>query len=274
MPNIHPTALVDDAAVIADDVTIGPYCVIEADTEIGPGCRLAAHAIIRRHTSLGERNDVDSFCVLGGLPQDLKFDPDTVTHLRIGNGNRFREGVTISRGSKAGGATTVGDDGYWMANSHAGHDATIGDHVILANAALVAGHATIHDRVILSGGVVVHQFTWIGEMVMTQGISGFGCHVPPFTLVAEVNNVVGLNAVGLRRNPEISDEDRRQIKRAFRLTYDEGQTPAKALAELDTWTDISPAAKRYREFLRKVLEAEPPYQRGLCPMRNRRGRRG
>ena len=274
MPNIHPTAIVDSGAKIADDVKIGAFCVVEADTEIGPGCEIMQHAVIRRYTTMGECNLVDSFCVLGGLPQDLKFDPATPTYLRIGKGNRFREGVTISRATKAGGATVVGDLGYWMAASHAGHDSTVGDNVILANGAAVGGHATIGERVILSGGVMVHQFCWIGEMVMTQGQAGASCHVPPFTLLANINGMIGLNSVGLRRNGRISDEDRRQVKLAFHLTYDTGQTAAKALAEMDTWADISPAALRYREFIRKVLTARPPFKRGLCPLRRGRKRTG
>jgi UDP-N-acetylglucosamine acyltransferase len=274
MPIIHPTAIVDSGAKIADDVKIGAFCVVEADTEIGPGCELMQHAVIRRYTTMGEGNLVDSFCVLGGLPQDLKFDPATRTHLRIGKGNRFREGVTISRATRPLGATVVGDFGYWMANSHAGHDATIGDNVILANSAAAGGHVTLGDRVILSGGAMVHQFCWVGEMVMTQGLAGLTCHVPPFTLVANISGMIGLNSVGLRRNPQITDEDRRQIKRAFHLTYDAGQTAAKALAEMDTWADISPAALRYREFIRAVLTAEPPFKRGLCPLRRLRGRAG
>ena len=110
MSKIHPTALVDPTARIADDAVIGPYCIIEADTEIGPGCKLASNVIIRRYTSMGANNTLDSFCVLGGLPQDLKFDPASETYLRIGSGNQFREGVTISRGSKPGVSTTVGDN--------------------------------------------------------------------------------------------------------------------------------------------------------------------
>ncbi len=271
MPTIHSTAIIDSGAKIADDVKIGPFCIVEADTEIGPGCELGPQVIIRRYTFMGEGNSVDAFCVLGGLPQDLKFDPATPTYVRIGKGNRFREGVTISRATKPGGATVIGDLGYWMAGSHAGHDATIGDNVIMANGTAAAGHATLGDRVILSGGTMIHQFCWVGEMVMTQGNAGFSCHVPPFTLVADINGMIGLNSIGLRRNPQITDEDRRQVKQAFHLTYDSGQTAGKALAEMDTWTDIKPAASRYREFLRKVLTAEGPFRRALCPLRRGRG---
>ncbi|MHC4294631.1 MAG: acyl-ACP--UDP-N-acetylglucosamine O-acyltransferase [Planctomycetota bacterium] len=269
MPKIHPTAIVHPEARIADDVEIGPYCVIESDVEIGPGSVLREHVVIRRYVTMGKGNLVDAHTVLGGEPQDLKFDPETVTCLRIGDGNVFREGVTISRGTAANHATIVGDRTYWMAQSHAGHDAIIADEVILANGAAVGGHATIGRKVFLSAYVVVHQFVWVGEGVMSQGITGISAHIPPFTLVVDVNRIVGLNVVGMRRNPELTSEDRKQIKEAFRLTYRSGLAPSKALAEMDGCTDWGPAAGRFRDFIREVVTAEAPYDRGLCPMRKR-----
>ena len=127
MATIHSTALVDPAAKLADDVEIGPYCLVEADVALGPGTVLRPHAIVRRYTTLGSGNFVDSFAVLGGLPQDLKFKPDTVSFVRIGDNNVFREGVTVSRATGEGHATTVGSGTYWMTGSHAGHDATVHD---------------------------------------------------------------------------------------------------------------------------------------------------
>ena len=109
-------------------------------------------------------------------------------------------------------------------------------------------------------------------MVFLQGNSGATAHVPPYTLMAGVNNIVSLNAVGLRRSPEISDEDRRQVKEAFRLTYRAALRPGQALEKMDAWDDISPAAEKFREFVRKVIDAKPPFNRGLCPHRPHRRR--
>jgi UDP-N-acetylglucosamine acyltransferase len=272
MARVHPTAVVDPTARLAADAVVGPFCVVEADVEIGAGTELRPHAIVRRYTTLGAGNLVDSFAVLGGLPQDLKFGLDTVTGLRVGDGNVFREGVTISRATKPGTATIVGNNTYWMTGSHAGHDATVEDNVILTNNASVGGHATVARRTILSANVGVHQFCWVGEMVMFGGQGGASTHVPPFVLMGYgVNNLVGLNSVGLRRAPDITEEDRRQVKNAFRLTYRAGLTPAMVVAEMDAWTDISPAAVKWREFLRKVLSAERPHKRALCPHRRATG---
>lgn len=269
MADIHPTAIVDQSAKLADDVTVGPFCIVEGDVEIGPGTVLRHHVVVRRHTTLGTNNSLDAFVVLGGEPQDVKFAPDTVSYLRIGGDNVFRESVTISRATTPGGATTVGNGTYWMANSHAGHDATIGDGVTLANGALVAGHATVGPRTILSGGVMIHQYTWVGEMVMSRGRAGVGQHVPPFVMFAGVNSVAGLNLVGLRRAEHISAEDRKQIREAFDITYRSKLTPSQALESMDACTDWGAPAGRFRDFVRKAIAAEPPYDRGLCPMRGR-----
>jgi UDP-N-acetylglucosamine acyltransferase len=267
MPNIHPTAIVCPKAELAADVEIGPYCVIESDVRIGPGCRLAEHVIIRRFTTLGANDIVDAFTVLGGLPQDLKFSPSAVSYLRIGDGNVFREGVTISRATKEGGATIVGNNTYWMAGSHAGHDSTVCDGVILVNGSSVAGHAVIGPRAILSSHVGVHQFCWVGEMAMIQGNAGLSMHLPPYTVAAMGLNLVGgLNVVGLRRAKDLTDKDRAEIHEAFAITYRRGLPRKKALAEMEARTEWGPAAGKFRDFVRQVLEARKPYNRGLCKL--------
>lgn len=270
MPKIHPTAIVHREAVLADDVEVGPYCIIEPDVSIGSGTRLAENVIVRRYTTVGKNNSIDAFTVLGGPPQDLKFDARTRTFLRIGDGNVFREGVTISRATDEGSATVVGNRTYWMAGSHAGHNAVIEDEAVLVNGSGVGGHATVGRRAILSGNAMVHQFCWIGEMVMTQGQAGLSMHAPPYTMICDINRLIGLNAIGLRRCKDLSDEDRRQISEAFRLTYRTGMTPAAALEKMDACTDWGAAAGKFRDFVRRVLAAGKPYNRGLCPLRPRR----
>ena len=272
MPRIHPTAIVDPEAHLANDVVVGPHSVVEGGARIGPGTVLREGVVVRRYTTLGAGNLVDAYTVLGGEPQDLKFDPATVSHLRIGDGNVFREGVTISRATGAGNETRVGSRTYWMAGAHAGHNATVEDGAILANGCAVGGHATVGAAAILSAHVGIHQFCWVGERVMSQGHAGVSTHVPPYVLIAgDINCVAGLNTVGLRRAPDLTDEDRRQIKEAFCLTYRAGLTPAKALERMDACTDWREAASKFREFLRKVVTAVKPFNRGLCPLRRRRG---
>jgi UDP-N-acetylglucosamine acyltransferase len=269
MTKIHPTSTVDPTAKLAEGVEIGAYAVVEADVEIGAGTVLRPHAVIRRYTSLGQGNLVDSFATLGGDPQDFKFDPATISYVRIGHNNTFREGVTISRATGEGAATTVGNHTYWMANSHAAHNCTIHDDAVLANGALLSGHCIIGRGAIISGNSAIHQFCWIGESVMFQGMTGINMHVPPYVVCADINNVVTLNAVGLRRRPDISPEDRKQIKEAFKITYRSGMNTTQALEEMDARKDWGVAAGRFREFIRQVLNAERPYNRGLCPRLSR-----
>jgi UDP-N-acetylglucosamine acyltransferase len=271
MPNIHATAIVDPKAGLAADVEVGPYCIVEPDVTIGAGTRLRSHVVLRRYTTLGADNLVDYGCVFGGEPQDFKFDPSTVTHLRIGDNNVFREAVTISRATEPGGATVVGNNTYWMVGSHAGHDCTVEDNVILVNNAGLAGHATVQQKALLSGHVIVHQFCWIGEMVMTEGGAAIRSHVPPYTLVVGRNRIFGLNVVGLRRAKNLTGEDRNQIKEAYGITYRSKLNAEAALAKMDECTDWGEAAGKFREFVRRVVNAKKPYDRGLCPARARAG---
>jgi UDP-N-acetylglucosamine acyltransferase len=269
MAKIHPTAIVHPTAVLADDVEIGAYSLVEADVVIGRGSVMREHAALRRYTTLGQNNIVDSHAVLGGDPQDLKFDPRTVSYLRVGDNNIFREGVTISRGTGGGEATIVGNRTYWMMASHAGHNAVVEDDTLLVNGAALAGHTVLGRGAILSAHVVVHQFCWVGEGAMSQGNSATSMHIPPFTLFAGANRIVSLNVIGLRRSKEITEEDRRQIREAFDLTYRSNLTVSDALRAMDERTEWGAAAARFRDFVRRVISARPPYKRGLCPMRRR-----
>lgn len=270
---IHATAVVDEHAELGDGVSIGPGAVVEADVSVGEGCEIMAGAVIRRYTSLGPGNQIHPFVVLGGEPQDYKFNPASRTYLRIAGDNVFREHVTIGRATTDGGATVIGNGCYFMAGSHVGHDSVVGDGVILTNNAAVAGHCEIGAGTILSGNVLVHQFCWVGERVIMQGHAGASQHVPPFVMVAGRNYLGGLNTVGLRRAEDITDVDRRQIKDAYRLLYRSKLRPAEALAEMDAREDWGAPAGRFRDFVRRVLSAERPYNRGLVgdnPARRRR----
>jgi len=274
MPKIHSTAIVHPTAVFSDDIEIGAYSIVEADVVIGAGTVLRDHAILRRYTTIGQNNIVDSHAVLGGVPQDLKFNPQTVSYLRVGDNNVFREGVTISRATGEGKATVVGNRTYWMTAAHAGHNATIEDDAILVNGAALAGHTVLGRGAILSAHVVVHQFCWVGERAMGQGNSATSMHIPPFTLFAEGNRVVSLNVVGMRRSEEMTREDRYEVKDAFDLTYRSNLTLSDALREMDERTEWGWAAARFRDFARRVISAQTPYNRGLCPLRRRNSNGG
>lgn len=197
---IHPTAYVAPSAKFGDGISVGPFAVIEAYAEIGDGCQIGAHAIIQPWVRMGSANTVHPTAVLGGLPQDLGFKPETETWVEIGDGNVFREGVTISRATSPGGATRIGSECYFMNNAHVGHDCQVGDHNILASQVALGGHVEVGKRVFFGGGSVVHQFCRIGSYAMLQGLAGINKDVLPFMMVGgRPGKHYRLNLVGLRR---------------------------------------------------------------------------
>ncbi|MCU0734840.1 MAG: acyl-ACP--UDP-N-acetylglucosamine O-acyltransferase [Methylotetracoccus sp.] len=213
---IHPTAVVDPHAELGDNVHVGPYAVIEGQVEIGHGCRIGAHAVIHAYVRMAAGNAVHPHAVLGGLPQDLSFDPEEPTFVEIGESNVFREGVTISRATATGGATRIGSNNYLMNNTHVGHDCSIGDHNVLASGATLGGHVHVGDRVFFGGGVMVHQFCRVGSYAILQGLAGINKDVIPYTLVGgRPGKHYRLNLIGLRR-AGIDGERSRAISAAFR----------------------------------------------------------
>lgn len=216
--SIHPTAVIDDSAVIGNNVTIGAYAIVGPHCTIGDDSIIAPHAIIEQYTTMGRGCEVSPTAVIGGNPQDLSFGGET-SWLKIGDGVRMREGVTIHRAVGEGEATTIGDNCYFMANSHVAHNCKLGNDVILANGALLAGHVEINDGAFISGQTVVHQFVRIGRFVMMGGASGTRQDLPPFSLCdGRPVKVMGINKVGLRRRG-FTAEQRKNLQRAYDILW-------------------------------------------------------
>lgn len=222
---VHSTAIVDPTAEIADNVQIGPYAVIEAGVTIGAGCRIAAHAIVRQFSILEEEVSIDSFVVVGGLPQDISFSSATESSARIGKGTILREGVTVNRSTQEKGVTRVGKNCMLMANSHVAHDCQLGDKVILANNVMLAGHVHVGDGSFLGGGCGVHQFVNIGRLVMVAGNASVTYDVPSYLMVAERSLITGLNLVGLKRN--LSRESISDLRTCYKSIYMRAGDPVK-----------------------------------------------
>lgn len=216
MSSIHPTAYIADGAKLGANVSVGPFAVIDDRVEIGDGCQIGAHAVIHPYVRMGRGNVVHPHAVLGGLPQDLGFDPTTETYVELGDGNVLREGVTISRATKAGGSTRLGSNNYLMNNTHVGHDCVLGDYNILASGATLGGHCRVDDRVFFGGGVMVHQFCRIGSLAMLQGLAGINKDVIPYTMVGGRPGMhYRLNLVGMRR-AGIDGDRLKAVSAAFR----------------------------------------------------------
>lgn len=217
---------------------IHPTAIVEPGAQLGTDCEIMAHAVVTRHCTLGDRVVVHPFAVLGGDPQYLKFDRTTPSGVRIGSGSVVREHVTINRSIHAGQATVVGENCFFMAASHAGHDCVVGSGVVLANAALLAGHVSVGDNTFMGGGSAVHQFCRIGESVMVAGHASITRDVAPYVMVAERDDVIGLNTVGLRRRG-LSRTAIAELKNAFHAVFfTPGNIRELAAAELAAgrWT--------------------------------------
>lgn len=270
--DIHPTARIDPTSVIGPGVRIGPDAFVGPQCSIGPNCFLHERAIIVRRTTMGEGNVVHPYAVLGGDPQDRSYKPDQPGELVIGDRNVFREGSTFHRGNWNGPPTRIGSNGYFMVQSHLGHNAQAGDFVTLANAACLAGHASLGSYCVMSAFSAIHQFCSVGEGVMFQACGRASMHVPPWVIVAGTNQVAGLNAVGIRRNPTLTPQDRVDIKRVYRVLYRQrkGSSIDAALTELEG-AEWSPAARRFIDFIRTALNQDPPRRRGVCGGKRRHG---
>jgi UDP-N-acetylglucosamine acyltransferase len=256
---IHPTAIVDSAAQIADDVEVGPFSVIGPQVVIGNKTIVQSHVVIEGEVLIGGGNFVGHGAVIGASPQDVSFSPERKTKVEIGNDNIIREYCTIHRGAAEGSSTKIGDRDFLMAGAHIGHNCEIGNNVIIANNCLLAGFVQVDDGAFLGGGSTFHQFMHIGRLVMVQGSSAFGKDLPPFVIAAERNSVFGVNVVGLRR-AGFSVKDRDEVKAAFKLVYVSGLNISQALKEAATMKFGAPA----REFLDFVANAK---KRGICPLK-------
>lgn len=234
--SIHPTAIISPLAELSGGVSVGPCAVIEDHVVIGEHCEIAAHAVIKKFTVLGRRNRVFEHAVLGGEPQDLKFQGES-SRLNIGDDNLIREFATLHRASGEGKTTNVGDRNFLMVGVHVAHNCRIGDDNIFANGAALAGHITVEDHVFLSNNVGAHQFVRMGRHAMVGGKSKIVQDVLPY-LITDGNppRVRGVNSIGLRR-AGFSAETMRALKRAYQLLFRSGMPLDDALREMEKVED-------------------------------------
>ncbi len=235
---VDPSARVSRTAVVHPDAGVGPrtiigeFCVVESDVTIGAECRLEPYVFVKRWTTMGDRNEISAGTVLGTDPLDKGFTGER-SHLRIGDDNRVREHYTISRGTEPESETVIGDGNYIMTSGHVAHNCRIGNGVVIASCALVAGYVEIGDQAFVSGGVVVHQFSKVGRLAMVAGNTRVNLDLPPFFMYAGYNaRPVGLNTVGLRR-AGFGADDVTQVKRAYRILYQEGLKQSEALIRIE-----------------------------------------
>ena len=245
---IHSTALVSKDAQLGNGVEVGPYAIIGEGCTIGDDCVIGARTTLERNVILASNVRVGSGTILGGDPQDLKYNGEHTT-VEIGEGTVIREYSTINRGTAQSFKTTVGKGCFIMSYVHLAHDCHIGDGVILGNNVQLAGHVTIDDKAIVSGQSAVHQFVQIGRFSFTGGCSRVSKDVPPY-VKANGNPIrlYGLNKVGLQRNG-ISEDVQRELKRAYRLFFNSDLNLSQARERAEGELQRFPEVEEFLSFL-------------------------
>lgn len=233
MSRIHPTALVDPAAQLADDVEVGAFSIIGPKVRIGSGSRIGPHVVVTGRTTIGSRTRIFQFASIGEEPQDKKYGGED-TELVIGDDNTIRELCTFSRGTvQGGGRTVIGNNNWIMACVHIAHDCVLGDNIIMANNASLAGHVRVGDWAILSGYTLVHQFCIVGEHSLTSFASAVNQSIPPYVTVSgEKARARGVNTEGLRRRG-FTPEQIQQVRRAYQVLYRSGLPLEEARSKLE-----------------------------------------
>jgi UDP-N-acetylglucosamine acyltransferase len=247
---IHPTAIIHPGARLAADVAIGPYSIIGEHVTLGEGCWVGPHAVVEGRTTIGRNNRIFQFSSIGAIPQDLKFRGEETT-LSIGDGNTFREFVTVHLGTAdGGGITTIGNKNLLMAYVHVAHDCIVGNEIVLANAATLAGHVEIGDHAILGGLSAIHQFTRIGIHAMISGGSMVNQDITPYTIAqGDRAQPVGINLIGLKRRG-FSDEALRALRNAYKTIFRAGLKQEEALEKLTEDAAAYPEVKVFVDFIR------------------------
>jgi UDP-N-acetylglucosamine acyltransferase len=232
---IHPTATVHPKARLDSGVWIGPGCVVTEKVSLGRNTRLESNVSIIGLTEVGADCRFAPFSSIGTEPQDTGYK-DEETVVRIGDGNIFKEFITVNRGTaKGGGLTRIGDRNYFMAYVHIGHDSQVGNEVILTNNATLGGHVAVHDFAYLSGFVGVHQFCRIGRYAFVGGFTVITQDVLPFMKVAGMRpiKVYGLNSIGLRRRG-LSKERIHALRDMIKILYYSDLNTTQALEKIET----------------------------------------
>ena len=248
MRTIHPTAVVDPAAELADSLDIGPYCVVGPHVRLGEGVRLVAHVHVDGIISLGAQCVVYPFASLGSRTQDLKYKGGS-PRVEIGTGTTIREYVTVNAATRDGDVTRVGSNCHIMAYAHVAHDCQIGNGVIMANCATLAGHVIVEDEVGIGGLCGVHQFVRLGRLCYIGGCSKITQDVPPF-MIADGNplEIHGINLVGMQRRG-LDDHATQALKKTFRILYREGLSTRQALEKIQTEIEMVPEVKSLVDFI-------------------------
>ncbi len=248
MAKIHPSAIVDPKAVLADDVEVGPFCIVGPDVQLGSGCRLISQCNVVGHTIMGKNNTVHPFASIGSPPQDHAFDESVVSWVKIGDNNTFREGVTVNPGTGEGTETIIGNGCLLLAYTHVAHNSKLGNNVVMVNLGGVAGYVEVGDNCLISGLSGIHQFCRMGRFAVLSGGSQVSLDIPPF-MIADGRNggIRGINLVGLRRG-NFPKETVRALKDAYSIMFRSELNTKNALQKVKDEVPPLPEVLEFIEF--------------------------
>ena len=258
MANIHPTAIVDDAAVLGERVRIGPFCTVSAEAKLGDGVVLDSHVVVAGRTTIGPNNRIYPFAAIGTPPQDTKYAGEP-SELILGANNVIREHVTMNPGTSGGGMVTrVGNNCLFMVGAHLAHDCQVGDHVILVNNVILGGHVEVQDHAILGGMSAVHQFVRIGRHAMIGGKSAIESDVIPYgSVLGNRAYLSGLNIIGLKRR-DFSRDEIHGLRAAYRLLFAQEGTMQERLV------DVAAMFADHEQVMEIVAFIQADSSRALC----------
>ncbi|XMD56684.1 UDP-N-acetylglucosamine acyltransferase [Campylobacter lari subsp. concheus] len=258
MSKIHPSAVIEDGAIIADDVVVEAYAYVGKNANIGANTIIKQGARILPNVTIGENSKVFSYAIVGDIPQDISYKGEINSGVIIGKNAVIREFVTINSGTTKGdGFTRIGNNAFIMAYSHIAHDCTLGDHIILANNATLAGHVELGDYTVVGGLTPIHQFVKVGEGCMIAGASALSQDVVPFCL-AEGNraSIRSLNLVGIRRRFDKEEVD--ILSKAFKFLFRQGNLKDNALSLLENTSNEN--VKKMCNFILETKRGIPIYK--------------
>ena len=262
-PRIHPTASIDPAAVLADDVTVGPFAILEGAVRLGAGCIVRARAHLMGPLTAGPENDFGLNVVIGERAQHLLL-ADLAGRVEIGANNVFRENATVHRSTQADVATRIGDSNFFMVGTHVGHDCVVGNHCIFVNGSMIGGHAVIEDRALLSGNSCVHQNGRVGRLALLSASGTATKDLPPFAIQEGRNRLVGVNIIGMRR-AGLTNAQIHAVQQAYRILLHSGLMMRDAIARIEKELGHIDTAAEIVKFIHIC-------KRGICVTRGRRHR--
>jgi len=246
---IHPTAIIESGAKIGNNVSIEAYAVIKGTVTLEDNVVIKSHVYIDGNTTIGDGTVIWPFASIGTKTQDLKYRGEK-TFVIIGKNCEIREFATINSSCQENSVVKVGDYCLIMAYCHVAHNCEIGNHVIMANNAMLAGHVIVENNVVIGGMTPIHQYSRIGCFAMVGGLSRITHDVPPYTIGAgSPYRLGGLNLVGLKRN-NFSHDIRKDLAKAFRLTYRSGLHLSDALQRIEQEVEMTPHIRHWIEFCR------------------------